>query len=306
MSRSAIHTASRTSVADSQAKATSTILSGVVIHTEPNSTNCVPDGSDAIGGSVPEEFEGDLAGSVFWGADLSGARFRDVNLTGTKISHAWFVDVEIDALIDKVVINGVDVTAYVNERDAWYPLRSMLRASTPEDMRATWAALEAEWAKTVARAHALPEDALHESVDGEWSFVQTLRHLVFAMDKWFTAPVLGAGFHPIGLPNSGSATFPWPGLQYDMAPSVSDALAVRADRGTRFRDYLASMATPDLGRPIEVLENGTHPLRECVQTVFEEEFWHNRYALRDLARLEPVTQQAEQSRNPDGSTRPYS
>ena len=66
------------------------------------------------------------------------------------------------------------------------------------------------------------------------------------------------------------------------------------------------MATPDLGRPIEVLENGTHPLRECVQTVFEEEFWHNRYALRDLARLEPVTQQAEQSRNPDGSTRPYS
>ena len=30
---------------------------------------------------MPEEFEGDLAGAVFWGADLSGARFRDVNLT---------------------------------------------------------------------------------------------------------------------------------------------------------------------------------------------------------------------------------
>ncbi len=81
---------------------------------------------------MPEEFEGDLAGAVFWGADLSGARFRDVNLTGAKISHAWLVNVDIDALVDTVVINGVDVTAYVNERDPWYPLRAMLRPSNPE------------------------------------------------------------------------------------------------------------------------------------------------------------------------------
>ena len=165
------------------------------------------------------------------GAPISrGARFRDVNLTDAKISHAWLVNVDIDALVDTVVINGVDVTAYVNERDPWYPLRAMLRPSNPEGMRATWAALEAEWAKTIARARALPEDALHESVNGEWSFVQTLRHLVFAMDKWFTAPILGEGFHPIGLPNTGSVDFPWPGLDYDLTPSVSEALAVRADR----------------------------------------------------------------------------
>ena len=72
---------------------------------------------------MPEEFEGDLAGAVFWGADLSGARFRDVNLTDATISHAWLVNVDIDALVDTVVINGVDVTAYVNEREPWYPLR---------------------------------------------------------------------------------------------------------------------------------------------------------------------------------------
>ena len=58
---------------------------------------------------MPEEFEGDLAGAVFWGADLSGARFRDVNLTDATISHVA-VNVDIDALVDKVVINGVDVT----------------------------------------------------------------------------------------------------------------------------------------------------------------------------------------------------
>ena len=235
---------------------------------------------------MPEEFEGDLAGAVFWGADLSGARFRDVNLTGATISHAWFVDVDIDALVDNVVINGVDVTAYVNERDRWYPLRTMLRPSNPEDMRATWAALEDEWATTIARAGALAESRLHESVDGEWSFVQTLRHLVFAMDKWFTAPILGEGFHPIGVPNTGSAGFPWPGLDAGLEPSVADALAVRADRATRLRAYLAAVETTDFARPIDVLENGVCPLQDCLHTVFEEEFWHNRYASRDLARLD--------------------
>ena len=235
---------------------------------------------------MPEEFEGDLAGAVFWGADLSGARFRDVNLTDAKISHAWLVNVDIDAMVDKVVINGVDVTGYVNERDTWYPLRAMLRPTDPEGMRAAWAALEDAWAKTITRAKALPEDMLHQSVNDEWSFVQTLRHLVFAMDKWFTAPVLGESFDPMGLPNSGSVDFPWPGLDHDLRPSVAGALAVRADRANRFRDYLESVATTDFTRPIEVLENGTNPLQECLYTVFEEEFWHNRYALRDLAQLE--------------------
>jgi hypothetical protein len=157
---------------------------------------------------MPQEFEGDLQGAVFWGADLSGARFRDVNLTDVKISHAWLVDVDIDALVDRLVINGVDVTAYVNERDPSYPLRAMIRPTNPEGMRAAWAALEDAWATTVTRALALPEDSLHESVNNEWSFVQTLRHLVFAMDKWFTAPVLGGSFHPIGLPNTGSVDSP--------------------------------------------------------------------------------------------------
>ena len=235
---------------------------------------------------MAEEFEGDLAGAVFWGADLSGARFRDVNLTGATISHAWLVNVDIDALVDTVVINGVDVTAFVNERDPWYPLRAMLRPPDPEAMRATWVALEDAWAKTVTMANALPDDRLHESVNKEWSFVQTLRHLVFAMDKWFAAPILGERFDPIGLPNSGSVGFPWPGLDYDLTPSVSDALAVRAARATRFREFLESVASTDFTRPIEVLENGTNSLQECIYTVFEEEFWHNRYAQRDLAQLD--------------------
>ena len=124
------------------------------------------------------------------------------------------------------------------------------------------------------------------SVDGEWSFVQTLRHLQFATDKWFTAPILGRGFDPIGLPNSGSIDFPWPDLDREAAPSLTEVLAARAEQATRLDDYLAAMTTDDLARTVTVLENGPHLVRDCISTVLEEGFWHLRYAERDLATLE--------------------
>lgn len=238
---------------------------------------------------MPGEFEGDLTEAVFWGADMSGARFRDVNFTGARISHAWVIDVDIDAFVDKLVVNGVDVTDYVNERDEWYPVRAMIRASDPGGSRAAWAALEEVWAPTIARAQALGEEKAQESVNGEFSFVQTVRHLVMAMDKWFSQPILGEGFHAMGLPNTGSLDFPWPGLDYSVKPSLAEALAVRADRAATFRAYLANADAADFPREVEVLENGNATVLDCVQTVMEEEFWHNRYARRDLAVLEQTT-----------------
>jgi hypothetical protein len=232
---------------------------------------------------VTEEFEGqDLHGADFWGVDLSESRFRDVDLTGVTISHARVVDVDIDGFVENVTINGVDVTAYVNERDPWFPLRAQLRPSDAEGMRATHAALQREWDATIAGAG----QRWDTQVDGEWSLVQTLRHLVFAMDKWFTVPVLGDDtFHPIGMPNTGSIDFGWPGLDLDASPSFDEVVAVRRTRHDRLRDYLESVTDADLAIDVEVLENGTTPVRECVHVVFEEEFEHLRYARRDLARL---------------------
>jgi hypothetical protein len=112
-----------------------------------------------------------------------------------------------------------------------------------------------------------------------------VRHLVFATDKWFTAPILGEPFDPIGLPNRGSVDFPWPGLDYGLTPSAPQALAALGDRADRVRAYVGSVAQTDFERPIDVLENGTNPLHECLNTVFEEAFWHNRYAQRDLLLL---------------------
>lgn len=235
---------------------------------------------------MPEEFEGDLAGAVFWGADLRGARFRDVNLADVSISHAWLTNVSVDAFVDRLVVNGVDVTDYVNQHDPWYPLRTVLGAADPDSMRSAWRLLGERWAETTERARRLPAGAEHASVGDEWSFVQTLRHLVFAMDKWFTAPILGQPFRSFGLPNSGSIDVPWPDLDRGADPDLDDVLAARAEQAERLSGFLDAVTDDDLDHTVDVLENGPHSVRQCIATVLEEEFWHLRYAERDLAQLE--------------------
>ena len=233
---------------------------------------------------MAEEFEGkDFSGAEFWGVDLTSSTFRDVNFTGARMKNVWLVDVEIDGLLDRLVVNGVDVTAYVNERDVWYPLRSLIRPTDHEGLVAALEALDAEWAATIHRARALTEAQLHQSVGGEWSFVQTQQHLIFAVDKWFSVPILGqATFHPYGLPNIGSRDFGWEGLDLAARPTLDEVLTVRDEQSATLRTFVDEVVADDITRQVDVLENGSVPVIECLYTVFEESFEHHRYAVRDL------------------------
>src|SRR4029077_6094073 len=130
---------------------------------------------------------------------------------------------EIDGMLAGLKINGVDVTAYVTAVLARIdPDRAIMQPTDPEGMRESCGKLSARWDATIERAQQLPEETLHASVNGEFSFVQTLRHLVFAMDKWFTVPIVGGEFDAIGLPNTGSLDFPWPGIDRDSNPTFAD------------------------------------------------------------------------------------
>lgn len=238
--------------------------------------------------AVPKEFEGvDLADAVFWGVDLRRALFRDVDLSSARVFHAQLTDVDIDGIVERLVVNGVDVTDYVNSHDAWYPLRTMLRPTDAAGMLAAWDELDRRWVAACERGFTLGETALLESVKGEWSFRDTLRHLVFAFDKWVALPLLGATtFTPCGLPNSGSSGFDWPGLDRTAEPSVGAVLAITAAQSEQFRQYVTAVDLDALPAEIDVLENGTVPTLECFYAVFEETFEHLRYATRDLTLLE--------------------
>ena len=236
---------------------------------------------------MTQEFENqDLSGAVFWGVRLRDATFRDIDFTGTRTHHVFMDDVEIDGFIDGLIINGVDVTHYVNANDPWQPLRGMLRPHDADSVRAGWAEIERVWQHTLDHASAFSSEQRNASVDGEFSFVETLRHLVFTTDKWFTVPITGGAFDAMGIPNRGSADFPWPGIQVDADPSYEQVLAVRSRQANAIRGVAETLTNDDLTRQVEVPENGTVTVLDCWHTVFEEEFEHRRYALRDLAQLE--------------------
>ena len=149
----------------------------------------------------------DLQGSRFWRVNLSGSRLHSVELIDVKITDAWVNNVEISGLIGTLKVNEVDVSAFVRgELDKRYPERRMLSATDVEGLRAAWAMIDEQAQATVDRARALPETALDESIDGEFSFLQTLRHLVFATDRWITGPVFAdpKHFHPLGYPHTGA------------------------------------------------------------------------------------------------------
>ena len=122
-----------------------------------------------------------------------------------------------------------------------------MQPTDPEGMRTSWREVCSRWDATLERAQQLPEATLHASVNGEFSFVQTLRHLVFATDKWFTAPILGGDYDPIGLPNTGSLDFPWPGLDRAADPSFAEALGgtPRSGRASRGLPHRSAAGGPD-------------------------------------------------------------
>ena len=132
------------------------------------------------------------------GADVRGGAIYSSRLRGVDM---WDIDIRGD--LKNVRVNGVDIAPLVDaELERRDPDRAKMRPVDADGFREAWSILEARWAATVARARRLPEERLHESVDDEWSFIQTLRHLCFATDAWVARMLLGdpSPWHPLDLP----------------------------------------------------------------------------------------------------------
>ncbi len=133
-----------------------------------------------------------LDGARLHDVDLRGASLRMVDLRGLRARDVWLEDVDITGDVENVRINGVDVAPLVEaELDRRDPDRPKMRPTDAAGYREAWDVVERRWAGTVERARTLPPDQLHERVDGEWSFIETLRHLVFATDAWVRRALLG-------------------------------------------------------------------------------------------------------------------
>jgi hypothetical protein len=245
-----------------------------------------------------------LAGSRFEDIDLSAARFRSVNMVDTQframnmngvvLRGVELANVDIYGEIGKLTVNGVDVGPLVQaELDRRYPERATMRPTDPAGFREAWDVVDRLWEGTVARARRLDPELLHESVDGEWSFIQTLRHLVFATDSWVRRAILGdpSPWDPLDLPWDEMPDTP--GVPHDRGarPSLEVVLALRRDRMSTVREVVDGLTDESLDShttPVEGPgwpEPRSYPVRECLLCILNEEWEHRLYAERDLTTL---------------------
>ena len=171
--------------------------------------------------------------------------------------------------------------------------RDRLKAADPRGLADAWVMIEGLWSGTVARARKLPESVLNEQVDGEWSFVQTHRHLVLATDCWLRRMVKGIArpYHPWGLGGSWLASPRRWGIDPDADPTLDQVLDLRRERMDEVADVIAGVGAEELERTCVPPDSPGHPRKDhtvlqCLHVILKEEWQHHRYAIRDLDVLE--------------------
>jgi len=241
--------------------------------------------SDDLQGA--EFVDADLRGARFVRADLSGVVMRGVDVQKADIDAPWLFEDE-----NFLRVNGVDVVPFVEaELNRLFPGRADRRAGDPDGLRAAWAALERTWAATLERVAAMPAGTVDVSVGEEWSFAQTLRHLVMATDVWLGKAILEIEqpFHPIGQPN---ADYEIDGNDMSVfttaSPSYAEVLEARAGRVAMVRDFLATVTPDELAvtRKNPWASDYPETTLSCLHVILEEEWEHHRYAVRDLDAIE--------------------
>ena len=70
--------------------------------------------------------------------DLTGAEFRECDLSRARLVGVVMQDAEIDGLVTNLVVNGVEVMPYVEaELDRRHPVRLLIRSDSPA-RRSIW------------------------------------------------------------------------------------------------------------------------------------------------------------------------
>jgi len=236
----------------------------------------------------------DLTGAEFRKVYLTNAQFRSVDLTGVVMRDVELANVDITGDLQNVTVNGVDIAPLVEaELDRRQPGRAKMRPTDPAGFGEAWDTIEQLWAGTVTRARGLDPDQLHESVDGEWSFIETLRHLAFATDAWVRRCILGdpSPWDPLDLPWDEMPDTPGIPRDRDARPSLATVLELRRDRMATVREFVDALTDESLAadtKPVEGPgwpESRSYPVRDCLLIVLNEEWQHRLYAERDLDAL---------------------
>jgi uncharacterized damage-inducible protein DinB len=208
--------------------------------------------------------------------------FRDVDLSGATIT----------GLISGLTINEVEVEPLITaERDRRHAERILPRSDDPDDLRQGWSLVRDQWTATIQRVEQLPPSLQRQRVDGEWSVLETLRHLVFVADDWFGRTVLAEPdpYWRAGLVPTFLVEFQPDGIDPSEDPDLAEILDRFDARVAQLDQFLSGLTADELVREcpasLSLGESTPVTVLTCVQMVLDEFAAHRRYAERDINTL---------------------
>jgi hypothetical protein len=135
---------------------------------------------------------------------------------------------------------------------------------------------------TMERAASFSEDALQRGVNGEWSTVESLRHIVLVVDLWLSKTILGDAdpFHAMALPPSFMPPkLPGTSIDPDAQPTFDETCDVARGRLASVRKYIDSLTAEDLALPVTA---HAKTVGGALNVLFTELKAHNYFINRDL------------------------
>jgi hypothetical protein len=166
------------------------------------------------------------------------------------------------------------------------PPPPVVPVASVEAARASAAAATSDLAATMRRAASFDDEERHRSVNGEWSTVESLRHVVLVIDLWLSKAILGVQdpFHPIALPPTFMPPkLPGSSIDPDAHPSFDEACEVLQRRLAAVRSYADELTPDDLERPVKA---HAKTVGGALSVLFVEMTAHNRFINRDLDVIE--------------------
>jgi uncharacterized damage-inducible protein DinB len=172
-----------------------------------------------------------------------------------------------------------------------HPERILLRSDDPDDLRQGWSLVRDQWTATIQRVEQLPPSLQRQRVDGEWSVLETLRHLVFVADDWFGRTVLAEPdpYWRAGLVPTFLVEFQPDGVDPSEDPDLAEILDRFDARVAQLDQFLSGLTADELVREcpasLSLGESTPVTVLTCVQMVLDEFVAHRRYAERDINTL---------------------
>ena len=174
-----------------------------------------------------------------------------------------------------------------DELDRRHPERLTMRPTDVAGVVAGFDAVDAMWKPTIAHAGALPSSILHDRVNGD---TPSSRRCA----TWCSRPTPGScawrSAYRTGTTSGSAADLP-PDAPPDTGPALEPVLELHANERAAVRDHLARTSEDDLRREVarairRRFPQGSHRPIDCYRLVLREEWWHHRFAERDLSIVE--------------------